>query len=92
MPKFMHSLKMILSQFFPRPVHFPKEKNARIVHFSRSGQSEPTCAVDEIEREDCGYYGIKSDRCQEAGCCWKPNPEEHNVENIPWCFFPGKGC
>ncbi len=56
-----------------------------------AGQSEPTCAVDEFEREDCGFYGIKSDECREAGCCWKPNPAESNTQNVPWCFFSKNG-
>ena len=49
-----------------------------------SGQSQEVCLLGETEREDCGYYGIRSEECVERGCCWQPS----EVSNTPWCFFP----
>lgn len=34
------------------------------------------------EREDCGYFGIQREECEEdRGCCF-----DHTVPNVPWCF------
>ena len=34
------------------------------------------------QREDCGYYGIKREECEdERGCCF-----DDTVPDVPWCF------
>jgi len=34
------------------------------------------------EREDCGYYGIGREECEDVrGCCF-----DETVPNVPWCF------
>ncbi len=34
------------------------------------------------EREECGYYGIQRDECEnDNGCCF-----DHTVPNVAWCF------
>ena len=34
------------------------------------------------EREDCGYFGITEEECEEKrGCCF-----DKTVPKVPWCF------
>ena len=42
-----------------------------------------SCAVDKELREECGYYGIDKNECEENGCCWKVDDDD---SVIPWCF------
>jgi len=41
-----------------------------------------------VEREDCGYFGIQREECEnEQGCCF-----DHTVPNVPWCFKGNKAA
>ena len=38
--------------------------------------------IDPFAREDCGYYGIQRDECEnDKGCCY-----DSSVQDVPWCF------
>ena len=45
--------------------------------------SSKSCAIDRVLREECGYYGINKEECEENGCCWKVDDDDSVV---PWCF------
>lgn len=34
-------------------------------------------------RKNCGFPGITSEQCFEAGCCF-----DSRVPGVPWCFNP----
>ena len=42
-----------------------------------------TCELSRELREECGYYGINKEECEENGCCWKIDDDDSVV---PWCF------
>ncbi len=42
-----------------------------------------SCAVEKVQRLECGYYGINKDECEKNGCCWKVDEDD---SLIPWCF------
>ena len=43
-----------------------------------------TCSVEREMREECGYYGINKEECEERGCCWLVDDDD---SVIPWCFL-----
>eukprot|EP00833_Pecoramyces_ruminatium_P017065 jgi/Orpsp1_1/1191097/evm.model.d7180000083480.1 len=54
---------------------------------SSKGFSKPTnpiniCAINDNNRDDCGYLGITKNECEAGGCCW----EESSINGVPWCF------
>ena len=40
------------------------------------------CALQDIEKLDCGYLGITEVECVNSGCCWAPD----DTPGIPWCY------
>jgi hypothetical protein len=42
-----------------------------------------TCTVADIDRIDCGYFGISQAQCESKGCCWVSS----SISNVPWCFY-----
>jgi len=49
-----------------------------------SAPSPPTnqCDVSENQRQDCGFFGIDQNGCENKGCCWR----ESN-SGAPWCYY-----
>nr|XP_039258180.1 alpha-amylase-like isoform X1 [Styela clava] len=55
------------------------------IHVSEStggGGGEVSCSVTETSRQECGYYGIQQNECENNGCCWA----ESNLSGVPWCY------
>jgi len=47
------------------------------------------CAIDNVDKWDCGIVGTDQTMCEADGCCWEPVLEENmdnNTRGIPWCF------
>lgn len=42
-----------------------------------------SCAVDDVQKVDCGFSGIDQSGCESKGCCWA----ESSVSGTPWCFY-----
>ncbi|ELT95273.1 hypothetical protein CAPTEDRAFT_87401, partial [Capitella teleta] len=43
---------------------------------------KPGCLMNNEERAECGWYGIRKHQCMAKGCCWQPNSNP----SAPWCF------
>ena len=39
------------------------------------------CDISNKEKKNCGYFGIKQEKCEEKGCCYKVTSD-----GSPWCF------
>ena len=39
------------------------------------------CDIDRKDKVDCGYFGMTHQKCEEKGCCFKPN-----FDQSPWCY------
>lgn len=40
-----------------------------------------TCAVDDKDKQECGFSGITQNHCEARGCCW----QEAN-DDAPFCY------
>ncbi|CAM4447348.1 unnamed protein product, partial [Lepidochelys kempii] len=45
--------------------------------------STEECAMDSMERKNCGYSGISVEDCKSKGCCF-----DAKYPGVPWCFYP----
>ena len=47
--------------------------------------AEESCVVNDAQKINCGYLGIKKYECEyQRGCCWQ---ELEKDSETPWCFF-----
>ena len=56
-----------------------------IVYFRPFSNIVDTCSVRAEDRNDCGWYGIDQDTCEDRGCCY--DDTDFGFETN-WCFYP----
>jgi len=44
-----------------------------------------TCSVSPEDRNDCGWYGIDKETCEDRGCCYDDTDFGFETK---WCFYP----
>ena len=49
---------------------------------SRTRKSDLSCAQHDQLKEDCGFYGITQEQCEERDCCYG----QPSIDGKPWCF------